>query len=81
MTEESGDAIDVHVATTSNASGPSGIDVHVADTNSITIPDLSSGVKSALIQGNSSEVWSQLIDELLTFYTRKFPHRLQCSQD
>ena len=47
----------------------------------LTLPDFSSGVKNALSQGNSSEVWSQMIDELLTFYARKYPNRLKCSDD
>ena len=47
----------------------------------LTLPDFSSGVKNALSQGNSSEVWSQMIDELLTFYARKYPDRLKCFDD
>ena len=47
----------------------------------LTLPDFSSGVKNALSEGNSSEVWSQMIDELLTFYARKYPNTLKCSDD
>ena len=47
----------------------------------LTLPDFSSGVKTALSGGNSSEVWCQMIDELVTFYSRKYPNRLKCSDD
>ena len=47
----------------------------------LTLPEFSSGVKTALSQGNSSEVWSQMIEELLTFYVRRYPNRLKCSDD
>ena len=47
----------------------------------LTLPDFSSGVKTALSDGNSSEVWGQMIEELVTFYSRKYPNRLKCSDD
>ena len=42
----------------------------------LILPKFSSGVKNALSEGNSSKVWSQMIDELLTFYSRKYPKQL-----
>lgn len=47
----------------------------------LTIPEFSSGVRTALSDGNSSEVWGQMIEELVTFYLRKYPDRLKCSDD
>ena len=41
----------------------------------------STGVKSALTEGKSAEVWGQMIDELLMFYSGKYPNRLKCSDD
>ena len=47
----------------------------------LTLPEFSSGVKTALCAGNSSEIWSQIIEELVTFYSRKYPDRMKCSDD
>ena len=51
------------------------------DKETLQLPEFSSGVKMALSQGNSSEVWSQMIEELITFYARRYPNRLKCSED
>ena len=51
------------------------------DTEPLELPVFASGVKTALIEGKSNEVWSQMIDELVMFYARKFPSRLKCSDD
>ena len=51
------------------------------DTQPMELPVFSSGVKTALLEGKSNEVWSQMIDELVMFYGRKFPSRLKCSED
>ena len=51
------------------------------DTQPLELPVFSSGVKTALLEGKSNEVWSQMIDELVMFYGRKFPSRLKCSDD
>ena len=53
----------------------------VKDTELLELPVFSSGVKSALSEGKSTEVWSQMVDELVMFYTRKYPSRLKCSDD
>ena len=47
----------------------------------LELPAFSSGVKTALSEGKSNEVWSQMIDELVMFYARKYPSRLKCSED
>ena len=47
----------------------------------LALPEFSSLVKTALCAGNSSEVWSQMIEELVTFYSRKYPDRMKCSDD
>ena len=51
------------------------------DTQLMELPVFSLGVKTALLEGKSNEVWSQMIDELVMFYGRKFPSRLKCSED
>ena len=51
------------------------------DKETLQLPEFSSGVKMALSQGNSSKVWSQMIEELITFYARRYPNRLKCSED
>lgn len=53
------------------------------DTNygSLSIPDFSSGVRNALLNGKSGDVWSQMLDELVTFYTRNYPNRLHSTHD
>ena len=51
------------------------------DTEPLELPVFSLGVKTALIEGKSNEVWRQMIDELVMFYARKFPSRLKCSDD
>ena len=43
----------------------------------LELPVFSMGVKNALTEGKSAEVWSQMIDELLMFYCRKYPDRLK----
>ena len=48
---------------------------------SLTIPELSSGVRLALMEGKSGEVWGQLLDELLYYYVRKYPKWMNCSED
>ena len=45
------------------------------------LPMFSTGVRSALADGKSGEVWSQMIDELLMFYSRRYPERLKSSED
>ena len=47
----------------------------------LTIPCFSDGVRSALKDGNSLEVWNQMIEELLVYYIREYPTRLRCSND
>ena len=39
------------------------------------LPMFSTGVKSALADGKSGEVWSQMIDELLMFLLEKIPRK------
>ena len=47
----------------------------------LELPRFSSGVQRALIQNRSAEVWSEVVDEMLCFYTRHFEGRLNCSLD
>ena len=47
----------------------------------LTIPEFSSGVRAALIQGESTDVWGKIVDELIAFYSLKYPSRMRCSED
>lgn len=47
----------------------------------LTIPEPSSGVKKALLEGNSEDVWSQFLEELVTYFTRHHGDRMKGSQD
>ena len=47
----------------------------------LELPKFSSGVQTALCNSRSAEVWSELIDEMLCFYTRHFSDRLNCALD
>ena len=47
----------------------------------LTIPEFSSGVRAALIQGKSTGVWGKIVNELITFYSLKYPSRMRCSED
>ena len=52
-----------------------------AGVGSLTIPEFSTGVRSCLLEGKSNEVWGNVTDELVTYYTRKYPDRLKTSED
>ena len=47
----------------------------------LDLPQFSSGVLQALQEDRSSEVWSELIDELLLYFARKFPTRMNNPRD
>lgn len=47
----------------------------------LELPVFSTGVKNALTEGKSAEVWGQMLDELVMFYSRRYPSRLNCSED
>ena len=47
----------------------------------LELPMFSTGVKNALAEGKSAEVWGQMLDELVMFYSRRYPSRLNCSED
>ena len=47
----------------------------------LELPVFSTGVKNALGEGKSAEVWGQMLDELVMFYSRKYPKRLDCSDN
>ena len=51
------------------------------DSEPLELPVFSTGVKNALSDGKSAEVWSQMLDELLMFFSRKYPNRLNCSEE
>ena len=48
-----------------------------AGVGSLTIPEFSSGVRTCLLDGKSNEVWGNVINKLVTYYTRKYPDRLK----
>ena len=52
-----------------------------AGVGSLTIPEFATGVRSCLLEGKSNEVWGNFIDELVTYFTRKYPDRLKTSED
>ena len=52
----------------------------VKDTEPLGLPVFSTGVKNALSEGKLAEVWGQMIDDLVMFYSRKYPTRLNCSE-
>ena len=60
---------------------PTSILPTTAGVGSLTIPEFSTGVRSCLLEGKSNEVWGNVIDELVTYYTRKYPDRLKTSED
>ena len=54
---------------------PTSILPTTAGVGSLTIPEFSTGVRSCLLEGKSNEVWGNVIDELVTYYMRKYPDR------
>ena len=64
-----------------NTSVSDGTEVTNIPNLNLTIPNFSDGVRSALKDGNSLEVWNQMIEELLVYYIREYPTRLRCSND
>ena len=42
----------------------------------LELPRFSSGVQRALTQNRSAEVWSEVIDEMLCFYSRHFEGKI-----
>ena len=56
--------------TTNKSSSSSSIPLDVPYHN-LTIPEFSSGVRAALLDGKSAEVWTQMMEELVTYYICK----------
>ena len=85
--EENSDTVSEVSAGTSLSSASVGVASHTkqqrneAPIGGLTLPNFSSGVKSALQEGNSSDVWTQMLDELVTYFARHYPNRLHCSED
>ena len=69
---------DIASTSSENSTGLSPLDTNY---RSLSIPDFSSGVRNALLNGKSGDVWSQMLDELVTFYTRNYSNRLHSTHD
>ena len=73
--------ISTDIASTSSENSTSTYSPEVTNYGSLSIPDFSSGMRNALLNGKSGDVWSQMLDELVTFYTRNYPNRLNSTED